>query len=257
MSASTVRWYTNETVGDAVAEARATGRPLLVDFWDPKCLGCAKLLAVTYPDPAVEALLARSFVCVKYNEKQVNEWFRKLSGTVAHLWTPDLLVLDDRLTQVRRFSGYAPPGEFAAQLRIGLGLWHLQRRRSPAALDCFAAVAAQLESEAAAAEALYWAGGAAYGVGGLAELRPWWERLQEQHPASDWAQHADCLDVVIPAEGFRSDDPSSVRVGSARVGSATRGVAGGAAPGATAPRAVDGNAAAGTATGAGPTYVAP
>jgi hypothetical protein len=34
--------------------------------------------------------------------------------------------------------------------------------------------------------------------------------MAAEYPASDWRLRADCLDVVIPEEGFSPDDPASV-----------------------------------------------
>lgn len=205
-------WFTNDTVADAVAEATATSKPLFVDFWYPTCLGCAKLFAITYPDERVDALLANEFVCVKYNVKHLNQWFRKLTGTVAHLWTPDVMVMSERLMQVRRFSGYLPPARFAAELRFGLGLWHLHNRRAADAGKHLTAVAEADDAGVAAPEALYWAGVAAYFAGGLDALVPHWERLGAEYPTSDWVLRADILNVEIPSDGFVPDDPSTVRI---------------------------------------------
>lgn len=208
---SGINWYTNENVTEAVAHARAARRPLLVDFWDPKCLGCAKLFAATYPDAAVQSLLENSFVCLKYNTKQMNEWFKKLSGSVAHLWTPDVFIVDDGLTQVRRWFGYDQPSQFVAQLQMGLGLWHLRRGRPTEAQSRFDSVA-RVEEGVMAAEALYWSGVAAYSTGGLGALTVRWELLRKRYPRSEWAGRSNCLNVVIPSGGFRMDDPSSVRI---------------------------------------------
>ena len=208
---SRIKWYTNENVAEALADSKASRRPLLVDFWDPHCLGCAKLFAATYPDASVQALLESSFVCLKYNTKQVNEWFKKLSGSSAHLWTPDVFIVDDGLTQLRRWFGYIQPSPFVAQLQMGLGLWHLRHGRIAEAQARFDSVALAAEGSAAA-EALYWGGVAAYSTSGLAGLTAQWELLQKRYPESEWAGRSDCLDVVIPSGGFRMDDSSSVGI---------------------------------------------
>src|SRR5690242_15653648 len=43
-------------------EARATGRPLLLDFGTEQCVWCRKLDATTFHDPNVAALLSRDFI---------------------------------------------------------------------------------------------------------------------------------------------------------------------------------------------------
>jgi hypothetical protein len=208
-------WYDNDSVGAALDDARASGRPLLVDLFSRTCLGCAKLVATTYAEPRVQRFLAEHFVCVKYDTRRPNEWFRRLNGAVAHVWHPDLVVLDaratDRAVEARRVVGYLPPDHLVAQLLVGLGVVRLHHTDPGAALDAFTRAAGTAPASDVAAEALYWAGVAAYRAGGgLAALVPWWERIGREHPGSDWAARADCLDVVLPAGGFDPDDPSTV-----------------------------------------------
>ncbi|HVE78610.1 MAG TPA: thioredoxin fold domain-containing protein [Gemmatimonadaceae bacterium] len=208
-----IRWFTNTSVPQAIELAAAEHKPLLVDFWSPTCRGCAKLFATTYPDPRVRRLLAESFVCIKYDTKAPNEWFRRLNGSFAHLWHPGIVVLDARLSEARRFVGFLPPEEFMAQLQVGAGLVHLYHGRPEQALERFELVTTTLPRTAVVPEAMYWAGVAQYRRGGgLDALRLVWERLAAEHPESDWANRADCLDVVIPPEGFSMADPGSVQL---------------------------------------------
>ncbi len=209
----TYPWFTNATVADALQEARALGRPILLDLWSPTCKGCAKLLATTYQSSDVRAWLAERFICIKYDTKKPDEWFRRLNGRFAHLWHPDLVVLDANLTEVRRIIGYFPPRELIAHLSIGYALVELYRNRAAKALEILEGADAGAEGTTAAPEILYWAGVAALRAGGgLAALAPRWERLRATHPSSQWAVAADCLDVDIPEGGFDGSDPSSVRV---------------------------------------------
>jgi thiol-disulfide isomerase/thioredoxin len=190
-----VRWFTNATAGAALEAARESRKPLFVDFWAPGCKGCAKMEEVTYRNGAATGLIAREFVGVKYDTKAPEEHLRSLTGTTALLWTPTLVVLDPRGTEVRRLVGYVPPEELTAELELALGLVDLLHARAESAL-------ARLEEvgegdSAAAPEALYWAGVAAWRTGGgLGALLPWWDRLQDRFPESPWWARADC----VPAE---------------------------------------------------------
>jgi hypothetical protein len=204
-------WYSNCQVPDAIALAVRLRRPLFVDFWDPTCRGCAKLLAVTYQDDGVQRFLEDSFVCIKYNASRPDEHFRRLNGPFAHLWHPDLVVFDHHLKETRRVIGYLPPAELIAQLSIGAGLAHLYQRRSQEALALFESVAGGSVSDDAAAEALYWEGVAAYRASkNFGDLVRRWEDLRRRYPAGSWALRADCLDVEIPETGFDDADPSTV-----------------------------------------------
>lgn len=206
---SEIDWFINGTVGEAVALAQQTQRPILVDFWHPTCRGCAKLFATTYSDAALRPA-APHFVWIKYKTTTPDFWFKRLNGRFAHFWHPDLLVLDHHLFELRRVIGYLPASELVAQLELGRALGHLYRREYGDALRVLDETVTRYPRAGVAPEALYWMGVAGYRVGGEAELVRIWKRIALEYPASDWRLRADCLDVVIPEEGFSPSDPTSV-----------------------------------------------
>ena len=63
-AATSIRW--EKDFKTALREARASGRPLMVDFWAQWCHWCHQTDETTYRDPDVVAL-ARGFVAVKVN----------------------------------------------------------------------------------------------------------------------------------------------------------------------------------------------
>jgi hypothetical protein len=204
-----IEWFSNESVGVAVARAKETSRPLLVDFWQPTCLGCAKLFARTYPDAALRAV-APTFVWVKYDTTRPNTWFRQLNGGFAHQWHPDLLVLDPHLRELRRVIGYLPAAELVPQLEVARAPGRLYGRAHADALRILEDVVRAHPAAAVAPEALYWAGVADYRLSGATGLVRWWSRIAAEYPASEWRPRADCLDVVIPEDGFSPGDPTTV-----------------------------------------------
>ena len=206
-----VTWFDNKTVELAVSEARAAGKPLLVDFWSPTCKGCAKLIKTTYSDPGVQRYLQEHFVLVKFNTTRPNEWFKRLNGSFGHFWHPNIVVLDHLLIELRRSIGYLPPAAFIAELELGRGIHALYHKRAPQALEILSRAADEQHSSHVAAEALYWAGVAAYRVsGGLPELAHYWERIAGRYPDSDWANRADCLDIEFDPSGFDENDEASI-----------------------------------------------
>lgn len=206
-------WFTNLSVTEAISLAERTRRPLLVDFWSPTCLGCAKLAVTTLRDPGVCAVLAEEFVVVKYKTTEPDEWFRTLNGHVAHVWHPHLVVMDHRRVEGRRFIGYQTPAQFLAHLRLGTGMLHLFTRSWDAAYRQFEQALESALPDSLTAEVLYWLGVAGYRVAGnLDGLRPHWQRILTEFPDTDWAVRADCLDVRIPPEGFDPGDPATVRI---------------------------------------------
>ena len=206
-------WYSNEDIDAAQAHARSTGKAILVDFWSSTCLGCAKLLKTTYTDGAVQTFVREWFVPIKFNTSRTPERFKELNGRVLHMWHPHLLVTDNGLRDARRIVGRVSPNSFIAHLRIALGVIALSRREYSQARDHFSAAADLHAPAEVTAEALYWLGVAEYRVHGtLGAIEKVWTELSMRFPQSDWAERADCLDVVIPSEGFDVDDLSSIRL---------------------------------------------
>ena len=182
-----------------------------MDFYHPTCKGCAKLVATTYRQPAVQEHLARHFVTLKYDTTRPNEWFRKLNGAFGHFWHPNVVVLDHHLIEARRFIGYLPAEEYLPAVDVGRALVSLYRTRPREALEVLDATLERWPGAHVAPEALYWAGVAAYRVTRRIEaLAQRWEELGRRHPGSSWSLRADCLDARFLPEGFDPDRPETV-----------------------------------------------
>jgi hypothetical protein len=188
-----INWW--RELGPAVLKARTERRPLFVDFYSDTCLGCQAMDARTYPNGELAALIEREFVPVKFNVKEPRAEFRDLLRMTRPLFTPLLLILDATGTELRRTTGYLPVLELEGELHLVLGLADLLHARYEAAYVRLREVADRLGETHAAAEALYWAGVAAYRWNnrGLEGLTPEWAELQAKYPASTWAQRASCL----------------------------------------------------------------
>ncbi len=94
--ASTIAWRTD--FDSAVAEARRTGRPLLVDFSASWCPPCVAMQHDVWPDPAVERAVAQQYVPVAVDVDR--------NGDVADRYRietiPTILVLDGQGQVIRR-----------------------------------------------------------------------------------------------------------------------------------------------------------
>jgi len=187
----TVQWYTD--VDEAQRVARDLRRPMLIDFWDPECLGCRKMLDVTFPDPLVARILADEFVALKIDTSAVTISQRSLIRAYRVLWTPDLLFLDHLGAEITRRIGYHPPEEFASLLHVVSGQQAMVMRDYAAAFEHFAAGAAMTGAIHLRPEALFWAGIASYkeaGTGDRAILRRHWRVLQSDFAETPWWERA-------------------------------------------------------------------
>src|SRR5689334_6816478 len=106
-----VEW--NKDVDTALAQAKQTGRPILLDFSTaPQCSGCVRLEAESYSDQGVAAIINKNFVPVEAHIKEHPAWFKRFDVN----WTPTVLILDSQGKERHRIEGYLPKEEFEAQL---------------------------------------------------------------------------------------------------------------------------------------------
>ncbi len=151
--------------------------------------------AVTYPTPEVVDFLSTRFVCFTVNTKALSPEGRRLLQRYRLFWEPGLVVVDHHQRELRRFVGYRAPDDFLSELAIALGKLALMRRQLADASDHFRSV--RETSPELAAEALYWAGIAAYRRDGQLEtLAAVWGELEKRFPESVWRRSADVLDFI-------------------------------------------------------------
>ena len=140
---------------------------------------------MTYPEPAVQSLIAEHFIAVKLtlNKPADQPHFR----AQRVIWTPTIAMLDHRGVGHYQSPGYLPPALFLPMLRLGLARAQIAWARYDEAAAQLAAVADD-HTSALAPEALYWLGVAWYLQSRRREpmLRAW-DRLRREHATSIWA----------------------------------------------------------------------
>jgi thioredoxin:protein disulfide reductase len=84
---------------DAVALARAQGRPMIIDFWADWCVACKELDATAWSDPAVKREGSR-FVAVKLDGTDSSDAFVRLAERYGVFGMPTVIFLDGRGREV-------------------------------------------------------------------------------------------------------------------------------------------------------------
>jgi thioredoxin-like negative regulator of GroEL len=111
-AASGIPW--EKSFKNAMKKARASGQPLMVDFWAEWCQWCHQLDATTYGDPAVVAA-ATTFVPVKVNtEGSLEE--KQLSAQYDVEILPTIAFLSPRGHVILFRDKFEGPEAFAATL---------------------------------------------------------------------------------------------------------------------------------------------
>lgn len=77
----------------AIAEARAQGRPVLLDFWGTACKACDEMERETFPDPAVQAELKR-FALLKVRLDLSDRAIRPTQARFAIKGLPTYVVIE-------------------------------------------------------------------------------------------------------------------------------------------------------------------
>jgi hypothetical protein len=154
--------------------------------------------AVTYPHPDVRQLLEREFVCLRINERSTGPESVEVLRIFRLLWSPGFIFLDHHWNELRRLVGYLPPPHFLAELRFGLGMVEMLHGRYGLSFEHFRGAADSIVDAPVAAEALYWAGIAAYRRDGrsLEAIKKRWEEIYVRYPESSWWTRADVFDVT-------------------------------------------------------------
>jgi thiol:disulfide interchange protein DsbD len=103
----------------ALAAARTTNKPVVIDFYADWCLPCKELDEKTFTDPRVRAELDR-FVRVKADLTAANDaTTKRLTKEYAILGVPTLVFLDAHGNEIvdARLTGFEPPDAFLQRLR--------------------------------------------------------------------------------------------------------------------------------------------
>jgi thioredoxin-like negative regulator of GroEL len=104
-----VRW--EHRLEDALKKAKASGKPVMIDFWAEWCGWCHRLDQTTYADPEVARLITTEFVAVKIDTEAGNR-----SAEIASKYNvqslPTIAFVSPSGRPIDRVNGFQGPGPF-------------------------------------------------------------------------------------------------------------------------------------------------
>ncbi len=105
-----------ESEAEALALARASGRPVIIDFWAEWCTACKELDKIAWADPRVQAEASR-FVAVKADGTESTDEFMALADKYGVVGMPTVIFIDGRGREVRdRIIGAVDADEMLRRL---------------------------------------------------------------------------------------------------------------------------------------------
>jgi thioredoxin-like negative regulator of GroEL len=107
-----IKW--ERSFEEALRKAKATRKPILVDFWADWCGWCHRLDKTTYVDPVV-VRKAEEFVAVRINTEG-NRREAEIATRYDVQSLPTILFLSPEGRQVHRLNGFQGPGQFPRTL---------------------------------------------------------------------------------------------------------------------------------------------
>jgi thiol:disulfide interchange protein DsbD len=98
-------WHFHQDELGAISQARAQGKPVIIDFWADWCTACKELDKTAWSDPRVQAAAGR-FVTLKMDGSQDTEVFQKVFEKYAVVGMPTVVFIDSSGREVpQRITG--------------------------------------------------------------------------------------------------------------------------------------------------------
>ena len=98
-------WHFHQDEVAAIAEARAQGKPVIIDFWADWCTACKELDKTAWADPRVQAAAGR-FVTLKMDGTNDTDAFQKVFDKYGVVGMPTVIFIDSSGREVpQRITG--------------------------------------------------------------------------------------------------------------------------------------------------------
>jgi hypothetical protein len=173
-------------IGKALTKGKTEQKCILLEFFNPECIGCKQMDEVTFADTSVINFMESRLIALRVpiDTHSMVQDFRVF-------WTPTLITLDYYGREHQRTLGYLPPDEMVASLLLGIGKAALGQGQFNEAGIQFNTLLNGLPGSAAAPEAVYLRGVARYQSShAVSALQDAYRQLLAEYPGSEWTGRA-------------------------------------------------------------------
>ena len=181
---SSIEWQT--TLGYAEDSAISTRKPILLDYFDPECIGCQQMDAITYPDKNVVNFINEYLIPLRIdaNKKDLYEQYNSI-------WTPTLLILDYQGHEIQHTIGFLEPTKFIALMHLGIAKVCLTLGEFDTANVHLKRLMDRYPESSAVPEALFFSGVNLYKQKqDPTQLKIAYEKLLNDFPDNSWTKRA-------------------------------------------------------------------
>ena len=179
-------------MGKALASGKAEQKSVLLEFFNPECIGCKQMDAVTFSDPEVANFIAARVIALR-----APVGTKTLAADFRVVWTPTMVLLDYYGKEHQRTVGFIPPDEMVASLLLGIGKVAFDNDQFNEAGIQFNTLLKAFPQSASAPEAVYLRGAARYKSShAAATLKETYQQLLTEYPASKWTRRAEPYNLL-------------------------------------------------------------
>lgn len=181
---SSIEWET--TLGYAEDSSSSSRKPILFDYFDPECIGCQQMDAVTYSSEEVINFVKEHLIPLRIDINKKSSY-----DEYNAIWTPTLLILDYQGHEVQRTVGFLDPDNFIALMHLGIAKVRFTVGEFDAANMYFKRLIERYPENCAVPEATYFSGVNLYKQkNDPSQLKIAYEKLLSSYPNNIWTKRA-------------------------------------------------------------------
>ncbi len=179
-----LKWETN--MHAALNRSRRENKPVLLEFFNPQCIGCMQMEEVTFPNAKVTQFINDNLTPLRLQydgEPFASDYNIK--------WTPTILTLDHEGKEHHRMVGFLPPEEFLPALLLGIDKMYFDTDKLDDAVLNLTKLMSDYPNSTSTPEAIFLRGVSMYkNTHNTKSLKDAYEKLQSEYPASEWTKRA-------------------------------------------------------------------